>query len=689
MRHDSRKIGKFQQNKRTPMSFTKGKFSLRFLSIASVFGASVASAMAPSFTERAPNIADVARLGAAPSHYRALSLNFVSMEVELARATETSPVQLNLPLSDGSNLLFDVVPVEVMAAELAAQFPRARSYRGTVFNPKNDAEANLSVRINTASGGFSAMFFGGDSVDLIEPVTIGEGQDYISYDRALLTRRPGSFVCHVGDKESIGLPVPIIKSIPVSNSPISVTGQTLRTYRLALAATGEYTAFFGGTVNGAMQNGIVPAMNRVNEIYQREFALRMILIPNNNVIIYTNGGTDPYTNDDGFAMLDENTSNLNGMIGSANYDIGHVFSTGGGGVAALNAPCGSSKAEGVTGSPAPTNDPFWVDYVAHEMGHQWGGQHTFNATTNACDGNRDAGAAYEPGSGSTIQAYAGICGGEDLQQNSDPWFHAKSLDEMQIFISSSGNSCAVTQPSGNQPPTANAGPSFTIPARTPFILTGSGTDPESRPLLYSFEQYNLGASSTPATVGVDNGTRPIIRSFSPSTNNFRIIPRLSTILGTAPAAFGETLPTTNRTLTFRLTVRDQATNGALAIGATATSDVNIVSVDTGAGFAITSQNSAVSWPAAGQQTITWAVAGTTAAPVSCANVQIALSTNLGQSFPTILRASTPNDGTETITAPLLGTTQGRIRVQCVGNIFFDINNANITIVPELFANGFE
>ena len=656
--------------------------------IASILASNTASAVAPDFIDRNPGVADVSRLSLAPGNYRALSLDFARMETELASATEKAPVQLRLPLPNGTSLNFSVVPVEVMAPELAAQFPRARSYRGTVMNPKDAAEANISVRINTGSGGFSAMFFGSDAVVMIEPVSQGEGADYIAYDRANIGRKSGDFVCRVGDKESIGLPEPIEKILPANIAPKSVTGQTLRTYRLAMAATGEYTAFFGGTVSGALQNGIVPAMNRVNEIYQREFALRMILIANNNLIIYTNGGTDPYTNDDGFAMLGENTTNINAVIGSANYDIGHVFSTGGGGVAALQSPCSSSKAEGVTGSSQPTGDPFWVDYVAHEIGHQFGGNHTFNGTTGACGGgNREAAAAYEPGSGSTIQAYAGICGSEDLQPNSDPWFHAKSLDEMQNFISGAGNTCAVTLPSGNQPPTANAGASFTIPARTPFILTGAGTDPENRALLYSFEQYNLGTASPP--VSVDNGNRPIIRSFNPTANNFRIIPRLSTILGTAPAAFGEILPTTTRTLTFRLTVRDQATNGALAIGATTTSDVNINSVDTGAGFAITSQNSAVTWPAASAQAITWNVAGTTAAPISCANVAITLSTDLGQSFPTILIASTPNDGAHTITAPSVASTQARIRVQCVGNIFFDINNANITTEAGLFANGFE
>ncbi len=658
--------------------------------LASAFTASIASAAAPNFIDRSLGLADVARLSLAPGSYRALSLDFAHMESELARATDKVPKQLSLPLPNGTSLNFEVLPVEIMAPELAAKFPRARSYRGTVVNPKNSTEANISVRINTASGGFSAMFFGSDGVVMIEPVSPGLGADYIAYDRASIARKTSDFVCHVGKKESIGLPIPVEKMLALDLAPSSVTGQTLRTYRLALAATGEYTAFFGGTVSGAMQNGLVPAMNRVNEIYQREFAVRMVMIANNNLIVYTNGATDPYTNDDGILMLGENTSNLNAVIGSGNFDIGHVFSTGGGGVAQLQSPCSSGKAKGVTGSSQPTGDPFWVDYVAHEMGHQFGGNHTFNASTGACaDPNREASAAYEPGSGSTIQAYAGICGGEDLQPNSDPWFHAKSLDEMQTFISGAGNTCAVTLPSGNQPPTANAGASFSIPARTPFILTGTGADPENRALLYSFEQYNLGTASLPATVNVDDGTRPIIRSFSPSTNNFRIIPRLSTILGTAPAAFGETLPTTTRTLTFRLTVRDQATNGALAIGATTTSDVNINSVNTGAVFAITSQNSAVTWPASSQQAVTWAVAGTTAAPISCANVQIALSTNLGQSFTTILSASTPNDGAETITAPSIASTQARIRVQCVGNIFFDINNANITTEADLFRNGFE
>jgi hypothetical protein len=643
---------------------------------------------APKFQERNAQSADLARLSGVPANYRALSLNFPEMELALEKATLVNPVRIELPMPGGLNREFEVVPVDVMAPELAAKFPRARSYRGVLVAPKDALEAHVAARINTGSGGFSAMVFGIDQVAMIEATQLGEGSDYISYDRAAVGRS-GQFSCGVASNNKPAIAELFAPTLP---APLrSTTGQTLRTYRLAMATTGEYAAFFGGTVSGTIQNGIVPAMNRVNEIYQREFALRMVLVANNDQIVFTNGATDPYTNDDGFAMLGENQATIDARILPANYDIGHVFSTGGGGVAQLQSPCSASKAQGVTGSSSPTGDPFWVDYVAHEMGHQWGGNHTFNGTASNCGGgNREPSAAYEPGSGTTIQAYAGICGTEDIQPNSDPWFHAKSLDEMQNFISGSGNACANTQPSGNQPPSANAGSAFTIPARTPFILTGSGTDPESRPLLYAFEQYNLGTASNNATsLATDDGTRPLFRSFNPTANNFRIFPRLSTILGTAAAAKGETLPTTSRTLTFRLTVRDQATNGALAIGATQTSDVNVTTVNTGTAFAITSQNTAQVWPAFSAQTITWDVAGSTAAPISCANVQIALSTDLGQTFNRVLAASTANDGSEVITAPSVASTQGRIKVQCVGNIFFDINNANITTQVDLFQNGFE
>ena len=658
------------------------------ISSAALVFAQAAYAQNPSyFSDRAARAAtDTQRLVSSPSQYRALSLNLASLEAELAQAKANAPIALTLPMPAGDTLEFEVFPTENMAPELQARFPNIRSYRGRLKSAAG-ARANwVSARIDTSPLGFSAMVFDDQRVVMIEPTALGRGSDYLSYDRALLARPSASFSCGVQSDASAEIASKSLweKSLPAV--PKFSTGQTMRTYRLALAATGEFSAFFGGTVAGSLA-GINQAMNRVNEVYQREFALRMVLVANNDQIIYLDGATDPYTNSSGSAMLSQNQTTLDSVINSANYDIGHVFSTGGGGIASPNSPCQTgAKARGVTGLGSPTGDAFWIDYVAHEMGHQWGGPHTFNGTSGNCSGgNRSAGFAYEPGSGTTIQAYAGICAPQDLQPNSDPWFHTSSLLSIQNYLNAGGGTCGQTQPSANQLPTADAGPDRTIPAKTRFALTASGTDPENRPLLYLFEQYNLGPAAAP---DVDNGSSPITRSFNPSSNATRNFPARR---ANGSAYLGEILPQVARTnFQFRLTVRDQAVLGGLNIGATTSDDVSLTVVDTGSAFEVLSQNTAgIVWPASSSQTITWAVAGTDAAPISCANVEIALSTDAGINFNRILLASTANDGSESISVPSVASTQARVRVRCVNNVFFAVNSVNFETQQELFADGFE
>jgi hypothetical protein len=498
----------------------------------------------------------------------------------------------------------------------------------------------------------------------IDPYAKGDTYNYITYYKKDYKLHNSEFHCNVVSDDKI------IKELPPKNKLV-LEGQ-LFTYRIAIGATGEYTAYHGGTVTLGLA-AIVTALNRVDGVYEKEVSVRMVLVANNNLIVYTNASSDPYTNNDGEAMLGQNQTTCDNIIGSANYDIGHVFSTGGGGIAYLSCVCGSSKAGGVTGSTAPIGDPFYIDYVAHEMGHQYGGNHTFNCTTGSCGGgNRAANAAFEPGSASTIMGYAGICSPNDLQPNSDAYFVLKSLTEITNFTNGSGWSCATVTTTGNHNPVVSAGAGGnTIPKSTPFSLTGSATDADNDPLTYCWEEYDLGAAGN---WNAPSGNAPIFRSFTPVTNGTRTFPKLSSLLNNSQV-IGEILPTYARNLTFRLIARDNKVGGGGYGWGSLT-----ITVSAAAGpFLVTSPNTAVTWNANTPQTITWDVASTNTAPVSCANVNIKLSTDGGTTFPTTLIANTPNDGSQIVNLPMVSTTTARIKVEAADNIFFDISNTNFSI----------
>ncbi len=616
-----------------------------------------------------------------PRHFRALEVDVSALESLLARApaersaaAATAPLLLALPYPDGTDRLFRVEESPILEPELAARFPEIRT-----FVAQGIDDPTATARLSLTSLGFHAMVLSAAGTVFVDPYRRWDARYVLSYFKAEARKPAGAdFHCDVkeeGQKEEEDF----TREVPPIPLAVS-SGTQLRTYRLALAATGEYSAAVCAPNPAAVAcalNAMVVTMNRVDGVYEREVAIRMVLIANNNLIVYTNGATDPYSNGDGPAMLGQNQSNLDSVIGSANYDIGHVVSTGGGGIAQLNVPCTSSKASGVTGQPNPVGDSFDIDYVAHEMGHQFGGSHTFNGTTLKCSGNRSASFAYEPGSGTTIMAYAGICGAEDLQPHSDDTFHTRSFDQIVAFSTgTTGSSCAAITATGNRPPSVNAGGTFTIPKQTPFTLTGSGSDPDGDPLTYLWEEVDLGSAGPPNDDV--NAVRPIFRSFVPLTVPSRTFPRLSDILNNV-ATIGESMSTRNRTLNFRLTARDNRAGGT-GVNYAATT----VTVSAAAGpFAVTQPNTALTWSGNSLRTVTWSVAGTNVAPVNCADVAIDLSTDGGNTFATSLAASTPNDGSEAVTIPDTQTTLARVRVSCVGNVFFDISNTNFTIAEAL------
>lgn len=606
-----------------------------------------------------------------PAHFSLFNLNLEALTAELVQAPQrsggrVSTLILPFPGGDGELKNFRVYEANVVHPELAVKYPDMKSYVGQgVTNPSE------IIRFSISPFGFHNMMLSTEGTSYTDPYTT-DLQTYMVYKKQGLTTT-NSFSCGVTEDMHSGL------RMDAQNVTMSVTSSDglLRIYRLAMACTIEYAAFHvnaaglnAGTLaqkKAAVLAAMVVTVTRINSIYERDLSITLQLVPNNEDVIFIDFDNFDNSNTDN-ALLEQSQPVIDSFIGFDNYDIGHTVSTGGGGVAQLWSPCSESKATGITGLPSPVGDPFDVDYVAHEMGHQFGGNHSYN---NSCGGNRSDENAYEPGSGSTIMAYAGICG-PNVQNNSDDHFHANSIAEMTFFITTAGN-CAENEVTGNMPPVVDAGPDRTIPFGTAFILSGAATDANGDALTYNWEQMDREISEQPPLPGSAEG--PNFRSLPSKNVPERYMPDIVSVLNNDLAPTWEVIANVERHFDFAFTVRDNNVSGGQVI----TDDMRVNVSGTAGPFIITSPNTNVSWQAGTNQTVTWNVAGTTANGVNTLYVDILLSTDGGFTYPVTLGAKIPNDGSEVITIPNLPGNANRIMVKGYENIFYDLSNNNFTI----------
>ncbi len=571
--------------------------------------------------------------------------------------------ELIFPNVNGEMKRYLVSETPIMHKDLQSKYPEIRSYSGQGIDRPSE-----TISFSITPKGFHGMILGTkNGTQFIDPYS-EESNIYTVYAKSDLNNENKDFECGVID------PLLLDKE-DIRDLARNANDGTLRDFRLALACTGEYATFHGGTIGSALAAMNV-TMTRVNGIYKRDLSVTMTIIPTNTAIMFLSGATDPFNNDNANVLIGQSQTEIDARIGNANYDIGHTFSTGAGGLAALGSTCvDGSKAAGVTGLSQPIGDAFDIDFVAHEFGHQFGAPHTFNGTQGNCaGGNRTASNAYEPGSGTTIMAYAGICGSDNVQNNSDAYFHQKSLQMMWDHITSSG-ACPISAiATGNSTPTSEAGLNYTIPSGTPYKLTGSSTDADGTGShTYTWEQYDLGPAGLPTETTFSG---PLVRSFEGTDSPIRYIPRLPDLLFTGGSTTWEKLSTISRAINYRLTVRDNDTRG----GQTAVDNMTANVIASAGPFLVTSQGTdQIVWTPGETETITWNVAGTTANGINTANVNILLSTDEGITFDTVLASNVPNDGSHDIIVPNITEPRCRIMVEGVGNIFFNLNNSFFAI----------
>ena len=583
----------------------------------------------------------------------------VRLTTRIASAIEGKELVLPVPENGGTRWIrFRLEESPVLAPGLAKRFPHIRSFRAVAVD-----DPTITARINLARERLTAIILTPRGTFQIapDPAAAPRSRLHVHFAKgSLLPAAQARPRCNVRRTKA---------TIPHS-VPKNLTRATVRhRYRLALATTAEYTAFQASQrpdlpPKEAAFEAVVATIDLVQAVYERDPAIELELVERELDLIQTDPKTDGYTNDDSDKLLAQNQRIVDRILGNANYDIGHVFSTAGGGLADIGCVCdGKTKARGETGVTEPLAAPsFAIDYVAHEMGHQFGADHSFNGSTGACgSGNRVEDSAFEPGSGSTVMSYAGICGGDDIADHSSDYFHVASLHQIANYLAGTGGTCARTTQTTNRPPRITSTLRPQIPAGTPFSLHATPSDPDGDAVTLTWEEYYDSTFTPPwkpvpsPPIDDDDGkTRPLIISTVTSSPTFDWI---------GDAARQRYLPEAARAYNVAVTARDGR-------GGFATASIP-VTVHLKAGpFVIVSPAAGDRWAPGSRQEVRWNVAKSDAAPISATHVRLLLSLDGGMTFPEELIARTENDGSAQVTLPASGGDSAVVRVEAIGNVFF-------------------